>query len=206
MHFVVSRLPFFLNICFLAGNIYGQVNWSGTTPGDIYYNSGNVGIGVTTPSQALDISGSLQVTNDIIIGNYLRSNKGYVDVKPSNENYGIRLRNDNTDDYGNLRVYSAGFGLAYNSAVPALRIDSQNDIYVKNYLRSELGYLSIKPSNENYGIRIYNDDTNDFGNLRVFSGGLGFAYNLAVPALRIDSQNDVYIKNYLRSEVGYIET
>ena len=31
--------------------------WSGVTPGNIYYNSGNVGIGTSTPQFKLDVSG-----------------------------------------------------------------------------------------------------------------------------------------------------
>ncbi|MBV6640773.1 MAG: hypothetical protein KI791_08645 [Cyclobacteriaceae bacterium] len=120
-----------------------------------------------------------------------------VTSKPSNENHGIRLRNDDTDDYGNLRVFSEGFGLAYNLAVPALRIDPQNDVYIKNYLKSEKGYLDVKPSNDNYGIRLRNDETDDFGNLRVFTDGFGFAYNSNVPAILITIQNHVQIEDNL---------
>ncbi|QKJ31062.1 hypothetical protein HQ865_15300 [Mucilaginibacter mali] len=33
--------------------------WSGSTPGNIYYNSGNVGIGTTSPSSNLTVSGDI---------------------------------------------------------------------------------------------------------------------------------------------------
>ena len=39
----------------------GQVTWSGTTPGNIHYTLGNVGIGTANPQALLDVSGQLRL-------------------------------------------------------------------------------------------------------------------------------------------------
>ncbi|WP_157494176.1 tail fiber protein [Fulvivirga imtechensis] len=35
-------------------------NWSGSTPGNIYYNGGNVGIGISSPGTKLDVRGNIR--------------------------------------------------------------------------------------------------------------------------------------------------
>ena len=54
--FVLSTL--FMSLLF---SLQAQ-NWNGTTAGDIYYNSGNVGIGISTPTRNLHIRG----TNNVV--------------------------------------------------------------------------------------------------------------------------------------------
>jgi len=54
--FTVFVLFSFLN----AGSILAA-DWSDGTGGAIYYNGGNVGIGTTTPTQALEVNGDIKV-------------------------------------------------------------------------------------------------------------------------------------------------
>ena len=47
---------FLILILFFTISTFAQT-WSGTTPGNIYYNYGNVGIGTTTPIEKLEVNG-----------------------------------------------------------------------------------------------------------------------------------------------------
>lgn len=54
----------FILILTLLFTIIGKAQpWSGTTPGNIYYNQGNVGIGTTSPGYKLDVAGTAQINN-----------------------------------------------------------------------------------------------------------------------------------------------
>ena len=50
----------------------GGSQWTSTSNNQIYYNSGNVGIGTDVPTNKLDVSGGLTVTNGPIITNGIR--------------------------------------------------------------------------------------------------------------------------------------
>lgn len=53
---MIRRTILLFAALFAGYSLYPQT-WSGTTPGTIYYNSGNVGIGTTSPAQKLTING-----------------------------------------------------------------------------------------------------------------------------------------------------
>lgn len=50
----------------LTGIASGASQWSGTAGSYIYYNSANVGIGSSTPTQALDVVGNITVSGSVI--------------------------------------------------------------------------------------------------------------------------------------------
>lgn len=56
-----SFLFLYLLICHLGKS----QTWSGTTPGDIYYNQGNVGIGLSTPSTLLEVYNATLTANTV---------------------------------------------------------------------------------------------------------------------------------------------
>src|SRR6056300_1011991 len=50
---------------FVASSIGGGGYWT-QNGSDVYYNSGNVGIGVTSPGEALEVDGNVEITGEFI--------------------------------------------------------------------------------------------------------------------------------------------
>ena len=62
---------FYLSIASLMiSSLLSAQNWSGTTPGNIYYNQGKVGIGTPSPTSLLDVNGDIAIK----YGNALKVN------------------------------------------------------------------------------------------------------------------------------------
>ena len=51
--------------------------WS-ANPGNIYYSSGNVGIGTTSPTEKLDVEGHVLASGGFIAGNTTYYEDGYI--------------------------------------------------------------------------------------------------------------------------------
>jgi hypothetical protein len=90
-------------------------NWSGSTPGNIYYNQGKVGIGVTNPNYTLEIggtgngSGILITTGDeAFIGWYDRTIKGLQNSWGWYANNGFTHLYDNLNQKNRLTISNNG--------------------------------------------------------------------------------------------------
>lgn len=97
---------------------FSYAQWTGTSPGPIYYNNGNVGIGTTSPAYLLDVSGNsstndvaIRVRNSATTGGF----SGVIRIENSS-NYGLlfkavtgypRYKNINASDVG---FYNQGAG------------------------------------------------------------------------------------------------
>lgn len=98
---------FILNLIQL--DINAQI-WSGSTPGDIYYNSGEVGIGTSTPNSLLSIykpGGSSEYPSVTTKGDVLQtltSNNNVIEIGTSKESNARRSwilsRHSNSSSYG----------------------------------------------------------------------------------------------------------
>jgi len=75
------------------GQLYISSQWTDTldsSNNDLYYNLGNIGIGSTIPSQALDVSGNISLTgyisasNAFFTGDISASNASFIDISASN--------------------------------------------------------------------------------------------------------------------------
>jgi len=74
-----------------TNNLYSQWSTSGTK---IYYNAGNVGIGITNPSEKLHVNGSCKLDNTII-RKYGGTNNDWTEIKHASlSSYNISMKND----------------------------------------------------------------------------------------------------------------
>ncbi len=109
----MKRILFFLFgmvSCFFA---YGQ-QWSGTTPGNIYYNQGNVGLGTNAPQESLHINGNVRGNGT---GGALRvkTENGYVEIGPRNTSWS-HFMTDRNNFYFNKGIWVSGvFSSYYNN-------------------------------------------------------------------------------------------
>ncbi|HEX3231730.1 MAG TPA: hypothetical protein VHQ95_22320, partial [Pyrinomonadaceae bacterium] len=121
------------------------------TPGtNIYYNSGNVGIGTTSPVQKLDVNGSIQTSGDLqIFGSnvlkWLSNDAGAVRIYTFSDTYGIGTSNTN----GDLSLFSGGGGgITFThggvNATPQMRID----ILGVTTLADQLAPARVDPFNQ----------------------------------------------------------
>jgi hypothetical protein len=71
-----------ISVILLSSIVSMNAQWSGTAPGNIYYNQGNVGIGTATPSYPLEINGinsyvfsaKVKASTGKYIANFVNSN------------------------------------------------------------------------------------------------------------------------------------
>lgn len=151
--------------------------WSGTTPGDIYYNGGNVGIGTASPTQKLDVSGNIRSAGEIIStnANQFRMVQG---------NYWVFWRNDGTNTYLLVTNSSNQYG-TWNALRPFTINNTTGDASIGNTLYVQHG------ANVGIGIWAPTDklDVNGYVRIRSTNGEGG--------TIRLDGNNGTisYIEN-----------
>ncbi len=82
-------------ILIIASNILSAQGWSGNTPGNIYYNSGNVGIGTPNPNAKLTVAGEIHINWEYP---YIQFNSSHWNDRSFIQN-GVNLSAQTTGDY-----------------------------------------------------------------------------------------------------------
>ena len=92
------------------GNPYsGNTQWSNGTSNAIYYASGNVGIGKSTPTYTLDVSGNLKTNADVIINN-VNAGRGSGTNNSLNTVFGSNSLQSNTTGSANTSFGNVALG------------------------------------------------------------------------------------------------
>ena len=185
----------------------GAQTWSGTTPGNIFYNSGNVGIGTPSPTYSLSVLGTPTQQNIISAKAVAHS---IVDIE-SGTGYNSYLKfvnNGNnkwdlaSEHTGNLRVYDYINGVTRFAITPSgnVGIGTTSPTYALAIQTAAQNVLSIKSSSHsildiesgiglNSYLRFMNNGANKWdltseagGNLRVYDYANGVTRFLITPA------------------------
>jgi len=118
-----------------------QATWSGTTPGNIFYNLGNVGIGTSSPSQKLDLrDGTLQVIN--YSGGYTFLGRN---ADPGNDSY---LYHTITSNFHILGSSANGTGLLRKLGFAMGGADTENDVKMTMDNTGNIGIGTTSPASQ----------------------------------------------------------
>ncbi|MBO9596026.1 MAG: hypothetical protein J7599_24195 [Niabella sp.] len=130
----------------LTTEMLNAQTWSGSTPGNIYYNQGAVGIGTSSPSSTLHVTNQSAGGNVITVENYqydgllggLHFASGY----------------DNFQCWSGIEAYGTGgvnqqdlrFYVTYGTRRQAMRINQVGDVSMNKSLTVD-GYVGVGTSN-----------------------------------------------------------
>ncbi|MBU0488294.1 MAG: hypothetical protein KKA07_18575 [Bacteroidetes bacterium] len=109
---------------------------NGTTRMTILNSNGNAGIGITNPSQKLDVSGDMLVQGNNVYGtgNLILhgAGGGYVEAKSNSSTYGLIIREYNSGDWGNVEVDANGLNFGYLNDASQLLIKTNGNVGIGN--------------------------------------------------------------------------
>jgi len=126
---------------------------------NVYYNSGNVGIGTTNPTAKLDVNGNIKTSGEIIgtLGT------GAAQFRAVYGSYGIMLRNDGGNTYFLLTASGDPYG-GWNGLRPFIINDASGNVNIANTVFAHYnGNVGIGTTNPTSKL-----DVN--GNIKVDSG------------------------------------
>jgi hypothetical protein len=134
--------------------------WSGTTPGNIYYNSGNVGIGTSTPNAKLHIPDGAAIIGGNTTVNPTHLNSSLVVISKDNNNttYPLYVGQPTGSDIFWLKGNGNGFFLGnvgLGTATPNAKLHIPNGTAIVG------GDASFNPAGLNYSVAIQSKDNQD---------------------------------------------
>ncbi|PXX98939.1 hypothetical protein DF185_16335, partial [Marinifilum breve] len=182
----------------------------GGNEGVFVKTDGKVGIGTSSPAQKLDVRGNIRVDDAIYSKNghltLEAASSKYVEIKPkSTNNYGLMIREHNSNDYGNIYVNNDGLNLSYNANAPRLTISTGGDVGIGTSspdarLHVKLGYRSFtytRPLTRlwagNYG-KSSGSGTETYNAAVLINGGVAI-YGGDLVVAHYATSSDVRIKN-----------
>jgi len=169
----------------------GSSLWSeGATSGEIYYNSGNVGIGTTDPRELLDIDGgSIRLESSSDPGLRIYSDDGaedsYLDITDFSNSYAqiSKVSNSLLDGVIDIDV------LPQNNTGANIRI-------FRNTNTTDVSKVEIYKGN-NTTTRVHRFATNTEKSFVNFTNNIGFGVGTSVPTEELDVNGDARIQGHL---------
>jgi hypothetical protein len=172
----------------------GSSLWSeGATSGEIYYNSGNVGIGTTDPRELLDIDGgSIRLESSSDPGLRIYSDDGaetsYLDITDYTNNYAaIQKVNASPvlDGYLDIDV------LTQNNTAAVVRMFRNTNTTDVSKLEIYDGGYAVTP------VRVHRFATNTETSFVNFTNNTGFGVGTTAPSEELDVDGDTRIRGHL---------
>ena len=172
----------------------GSSLWSeGATSGEIYYNSGNVGIGTTDPRELLDIDGgSIRLESSSDPGLRIYSDDGaetsYLDITDYTNNYAaIQKVNASPvlDGYLDIDV------LTQNNTAAVVRMFRNTNTADVSKLEIYDGGYAVTP------VRVHRFATNTETSFVNFTNNTGFGVGTTAPSEELDVDGDTRIRGHL---------
>ena len=172
----------------------GSSLWSeGATSGEIYYNSGNVGIGTTDPRELLDIDGgSIRLESSSDPGLRIYSDDGaetsYLDITDYTNNYAaIQKVNASPvlDGYLDIDV------LTQNNTAAVVRMFRNTNTTDVSKLEIYDGGYAVTP------VRVHRFATNTETSFVNFTNNTGFCVGTTAPSEELDVDGDTRIRGHL---------
>ena len=163
----------------IVGYTHAQWNPNGATTGNIYYSGGNVGIGTSTPTYKLDVTGNLRTTSSITASEYITVGSGgsyrvgmnaQTDGYITGRNAAFQDRfliNSNGDSYFN----GGNVGIGISSPLTLLNINRGTGDPIIGSAALRIGGTNNYPSLE-FGIKGgYDGMISTYGNdLHIYAG------------------------------------
>ena len=110
----------------MAGSAPGTWTENGA---DIYYNTGNVGIGTTTPTNSLSVVGKADFSEGIIVGPTTAAGFSADISFKSGVGNGLKLQNAGNANYWHMYVWSSGDLSFYFNAAQVASINQTTGVY-----------------------------------------------------------------------------
>jgi len=176
-----------------AGNLNFMNSGSGT-PSIRFMDNDNVGIGVSTPTQKLDVAGSIKASNNMYAGRYydLNDTAYYLDPASTSEVNNVNVRGDLVIDANNNneKLYISRYGQTTQEFTSFSRDDTITHIHTKNDEESS----TVR-------FRIENTDTETGGGADANDRNIDFISDATDARIVIDG-NRVATESYVDTEIA----